>query len=146
MWLGRNPRMKALTAKTQYFLETLFSHQFVRFLAVGGLNTAIGYAIYAILILLGLVPELALLVATIIGIMVNYFTTGRMVFGNRGNGLFFKFMLVYAVMYVLNAVALRGLLLAGIAPLIAQAIILPVTAIATFLAFRKLVFRKNGQQ
>jgi putative flippase GtrA len=69
--------MKALIAKTQYFLEALFSHQFVRFLAVGGLNTAI---------------------------------------------------------------------LAGIAPLIAQAIILPVTAIATFLAFRKLVFRKNSQQ
>jgi putative flippase GtrA len=137
--------MKALTAKRQ-FLETLFSHQFVRFLALGGLNTAIGYGIYAILILFGLVPELALLMATTIGIVVNYFTTGRMVFGNRGNGLFFKFMLVYAVMYILNAVALRGLLLAGISPLIAQAIILPVTAIATFLAFRKLVFRKNGQQ
>ena len=139
-------RMKALTAKTQYFLEALFSHQFVRFLIVGGLNTAIGYGIYAILILLGLVPELALLMATIIGIVVNYFTTGRMVFRNRGNGLFFKFMSVYAVMYVLNAVALRGLLLAGIAPLIAQAIILPVTAIATFFVFRKLVFRKISQQ
>jgi putative flippase GtrA len=137
--------MKALIAKTEYSLVAPFAHQFVRFLVVGGLNTAIGYGIYAILIVLGLVPELALLVATIIGITVNYFTTGRMVFGTRGDGLFFKFMLVYAVMYILTAVALRGLLLAGIAPLIAQAIILPVIAVATFLAFRKLVFRKNSQ-
>jgi len=120
------------------------SHEFLRFLIVGGLNTVIGYGIYSILVFLGLFPELALLVATILGTAVNYVTTGRLVFGARGNGRLFRFVLVYAVVYLLNAATLRLLLNIGLGPLTAQAIVLPAAVTATFIALRKLVFQQRS--
>jgi putative flippase GtrA len=125
-------------------VETLFSHEFLRFLIVGGLNTAIGYGIYSTLVLLRLFPELALLVATILGTVINYATTGGLVFRNRGNGRFFSFVLVYSVVYLLNAATLRLLLYAGLEPPTAQAIVLPAAAVATFIAIRKLVFQQKS--
>jgi putative flippase GtrA len=110
---------------------------------VGALNTAIGYGIYSILILLGLFPEIALLVATILGTAVNYTTTGRLVFENRGHGRLFRFVLGYTVGYLPNAASLRLLVHAGLGPLTAQAIVLPAGETATFFAFRKLVFKQG---
>jgi putative flippase GtrA len=136
--------MQPLIDRMYTVVETLFSYKFLRFLIVGALNTAIGYGIYSLLVLLGLFPELALLIATILGTVVNYATTGRLVFGNRGNGRLFRFVLVYGVVYLPNAATLRLLLHAGLGPLTAQAIVLPAAATATFFAFRKLVFRQRS--
>ena len=59
-----------------------------RFIAVGHLNTIVGYAFYGILILLNVPYLAALLVATIAGVIFNYFSIGRLVFRSRGGGLF----------------------------------------------------------
>jgi putative flippase GtrA len=52
---------------------------FVRFLAVGVLNTAFGYALFALLVWAGVwYPAAA---STIGGMIFNFNTTGRLVFG-----------------------------------------------------------------
>jgi putative flippase GtrA len=54
---------------------------FVRFLAVGVLNTAFGYAFFALLVWAGLWYPAAAAASTIGGIVFNFNTTGRLVFG-----------------------------------------------------------------
>lgn len=114
----------------------------LRFGAVGVLNTAFGYAIYFALVRLGLVPEIALLIATVLGVIFNFFTTGRLVFGNADNGLFLRFVAVYAAVYLANAALLRLAISLGADPLLAQSAILPFSTLGTFVVMHLLVFRE----
>jgi putative flippase GtrA len=127
------------------YLDRVVGNRFVRFLAIGTFNSAIGYGIYALLVLLGMIPELGLLIATIVGVLVAFRTTGRFVFRSRDNSLLVKFVAVYAAVYLLNAGLLRLLVVLGVAPLLAQALLLPLTVVCSFLAMRRFVFNGQGQ-
>ena len=76
--------------------------QFVLFLMIGGVNTVFGYSIFALLISFKLNYILAALVSTVAGIIFNFNTFGRVVFKNIHKNLFLKFLLVYAVAYIVN--------------------------------------------
>ena len=123
-------------------LDRATIERLIRFLAVGVINTSFGYGLYALLVYLGALPELALLVATIIGVIFNFFTTGRLVFRNSDNRLFIRFAAAYASIYVLNALALRGLVSAGLGPFVAQAVLVPFSVVGTFAIMRAFVFRE----
>ncbi|MBI5890588.1 MAG: GtrA family protein [Nitrosomonadales bacterium] len=85
----------------------------IQFLGVGVLNTLVGYGIYAALVSIDIPYLLALLSATIAGVIFNYFSFGRMVFKARGGWFVFrKFVAAYAVVYVINA-ALLSILTEG---------------------------------
>ena len=114
---------------------------FLRFVAVGVLNTAFGYGVFSILVWFGVLPELALLISTIVGVLFNFATTGSLVFRNSDRSLFLRFALVYTVIYLLNAAALRGLLWMGVSPFLAQAGIMPFSVVLTFFAMRRFVFQ-----
>ena len=60
------------------------TRRFARFLIVGTINTLFGYGVFAALITAGLESALALALATIAGVIFNYFTTGKLVFANSG--------------------------------------------------------------
>lgn len=115
---------------------------FLRFLAVGLLNTAFGYTVFSLLVWLDVLAEAALLLSTIAGMLFNFMTTGSLVFRNCDRRLFLRFAAVYGGIYLLNAGALRLLILSGISPFLAQAAILPFSVILTFFAMRSYVFRK----
>lgn len=79
----------------------------LKFLAVGLLNTAFGYGIYAALVFIELPYLIALLLATVAGVVFNYFSIGRMVFRARGGWwLFAKFVAAYVIVYIVNAALL----------------------------------------
>ena len=119
--------------------------QFLRFLAVGALNTVFGYAVFAALVLAGILPMPALLLTYLVGVPVNYFTTGRFVFGGapRSRASFVRFVAAYVVIYVFNAVLYRGVEALVEAPLVAQALCIPVVAVFSFLLFKLHVFRER---
>ena len=119
--------------------------RFARFILVGMVNTLFGYAVFAALVLLGLVQELALLIATIVGVAFNFVTTGRFVFDSRDNRRLPRYVAVYAVIYVLNVIALRLLVDAGIPTLYAQPILLPAVVVLTFVAMRLFVFQEPSR-
>jgi len=81
-------RIEAQRAKRQLEPSRGRIKLIARFIAVGLLNTVVGYAIYGILILLNVPYLAALLVSTIAGVIFNYFSIGRLVFKSRGGGLF----------------------------------------------------------
>jgi len=115
--------------------------QVARFLAVGVLNTAFGYVIFAAGILAGLPSGLALAIAMVIGVIFNFFTLGRLVFDSRDPTRLPRFVGVYALTYVVNLMLLRLWEAAGVGPLLAQLACLPVTVSLTFVLMRFLVFR-----
>ena len=90
-------------------IKQLWSIRLVRFLVIGAVNTAFSYVIYALLVLIGLHYSLATLISTILGIIFNFFTTGRIVFRNMDNRRIIRFILVYALTYLVNVLFLKGL-------------------------------------
>ena len=76
--------------------------QLISFLLVGILNTAFGYGLFALFIYLGLYYPLAVLFSTILGVLFNFKTIGKLVFGSSDNGLILRFALVYVITYLLN--------------------------------------------
>ena len=94
--------------------DTCLNPRIVKFLAIGLLNTFFGYTIYAILVFINLPYLIALFIATLAGILFNYFSFGRIVFRAHGGWLIFgKFIVAYAVVYAINAILL-GILTQGI--------------------------------
>lgn len=73
-----------------------------KFLLVGGLNTLFGYSLFAILLYLNFHYTVAVLFATVVGAVFNFFTIGRFVFANNETQLIFRFMSVYVVVYLFN--------------------------------------------
>ena len=120
------------------------TRQFVRFLAVGLLNTAFGYAIFAVFILAGVAPMPALVLTYVFGITFNFFTTGRLVFRGRHAGAFLRFVAAYGVIYVVNVGLFKLAEAAGASPLVAQALCLPVVAVFSFVIFKLHVFRDTA--
>jgi putative flippase GtrA len=112
-----------------------------RFVLVGILNAAFGYAIYSVFILVSLPPWLALLIATCLGIAFNFLTFGRLVFKSIAGRLAPRFALTYSGMYAVNLFVLKSLILIGLHPLVAQALSLPIIVPCTYFALRLLVFR-----
>lgn len=90
-------------------IKQLWSIRLVRFLVIGAVNTAFSYVIYALLVLIGLHYSLATLISTILGIIFNFFTTGRIVFRNMDNRRIIRFILVYVLTYLVNVLFLKGL-------------------------------------
>ena len=77
-------------------------HQLLSFLLVGVLNTIVGYSLFVLFIYLGLYYPLAVLFSTILGVLFNFKTIGRLVFASSDNSLIFRFALVYVITYFLN--------------------------------------------
>ncbi len=117
-------------------IRNFHHYRIVKFLAIGFVNTLFGYSVYAGLILLKLPYLFALFIATVAGIIFNYFSFGRVVFRVRGEWrIFAKFVIAYALVYTVNA-TLLSLLTQGdyLNPYLAQAAcVLPSVAMSWIL-------------
>lgn len=118
------------------------SSQPARFVLVGGLNTLFGYALFAGFYLGSHQRQLSLVAATALGVLFNFFTTGRLVFANRSHWLLIPFVLGYLVVLGANMAALEGLTRIGVAPLVGQAISLPAMVVLSYLINRYVVFAR----
>ena len=121
--------------------------QFLRFIAVGYLNTLFSYSMYALFIFLELHYSLAALLSTILGVLFNFQTTGYFVFKNKKQNLLFKFILIYVFIYLIYLTGLS--LLKNITnSYLAGIIMLPIIVISGFILQKHFVFtsNKNHQQ
>jgi putative flippase GtrA len=133
-------RIRAEVMRLSRPVRNWLDPRFVRFLFVGLLNTVFGYCAFAFLLFLGLHYALATLLSTIAGIIFNFNTTGRLVFGNRDTSRIVRFVGVYAFTYLLSVGGLRLAEMAGIDLYLAGAVLTAVLAVVSFLLFRHLVF------
>lgn len=119
--------------------------RFLKFLAVGGLNTAFGYAVYAVLVLAGVAPQPALAAAFCIGVIWNFFTHARLVFGARGFRRLPAYVAVYVGIYAVNAFLLARVMALGIHPLAAQAGLALVMAVLSYGLIKAVLTGGTGQ-
>lgn len=118
-----------------------WANQFFRFLVVGVGNTAFGYGAYLVCLWIGIPYLAAAVISTVLGVVFNFFTTGTIVFRNAAFGRIFGFFAVYGVALAVNLVLLTGLVNAGVSKALAQALVLPVIVLLSFLLNKFLVFR-----
>jgi putative flippase GtrA len=120
-----------------------FTTKIVKFLSVGLLNTVFGYAIYAAFLFINLPYLTALCMATIVGVVFNYFSFGRIVFKEHGGWLVFgKFIVAYAMVYVINAILLSILTQEfNFNPYIGQVICIPPTVLISWLLMNYWVYK-----
>jgi putative flippase GtrA len=124
-------------------LRGLVQNRFFRYLAVGGVNTVFGYGIFAALILLNVWYPLAALIATVLGVLFNFKTTGTLVFGSRDHSLLYRFLLVYGIGYVIGVLVLRLGKEFGVSVLVTSAVMTLPMAFFTYTLQRLLVFRNS---
>ena len=74
--------------------------QILTFILVGGLNTLFGYTLFALFIYLGIHYSLAAFLATCLGVLFNYKTTGKLVFEHTDNKAILKFVGVNVFLYL----------------------------------------------
>ena len=118
--------------------------RFLRFLVIGAINTVFGYAVFATFILMGIHYAVAALLGTILAIIFNFNTTGRLVFRSRDNRLIFKFFAVYGVNYVVGVGILKFFKMFGVHVLVTAAVGALPTAIFSFALMRRFVFQQSG--
>ncbi len=118
------------------------SYRFVKFLLVGVLNTLFGYGVFAFFNFLGLHYSLSTLLATILGILFNFKTTGCLVFKNNDNKLLFRFLFVYGLTYLLTVIILGLFEKVNLVNMyLNYAILLPFNALISYFLMKKFVFK-----
>jgi len=114
-----------------------------RYLMVGIINTAFGYSVFALLIYSGLHYALAMFFATVAGILFNFRTFGRFVFGQSDSRLIWRFITVYGFLYVVNICCVFVLMMYMQNVYLANAITLVFIASLGFVLNRSFVYAKR---
>lgn len=122
-------------------MKKFISLRFIKFLVIGGLNTLFGFAIYSLLAITALPTWLILLLATVLGIIFNFFTTGGLVFKNLSITKIPAFVMCYGVVFCLNLGLLSWLTPIFDNRVWAMAVIVIPMAILTYFMQARLVWR-----
>lgn len=118
----------------------------ILFFIVGGINTLFAYLLYAGFLYVHVHYALASLLSTVIGVLFNFMTTGRIVFKNGDNRLLFKFAGVYCITYSVNVGCLRIFAAFKANMYLAGAILTIPVAMLAYTLMRKYVFTvKTGE-
>ena len=116
--------------------------QFHKYIIIGGINTAFGYGIFALFVFLGFHYSLAVIMATILGVLFNFQTYGRLVFKNHSNLLLVRFILVYVMIYFVNVLLIALLTSLKINTYIAGMLALSLTAYLGYIFNKRLVWKE----
>lgn len=122
------------------FIERNFL--FIKFLLVGLVNAAFGYGVYLTFLYFGFNFAASAFISTVLGIIFNFFTTGRLVFESKKNSLFFKFFLMYGVIYLVTLAGLTVLNRIGISYEVGGAVMIIPNALLAFFLNKNFIFKK----
>jgi putative flippase GtrA len=122
----------------------LLNARFLKFLIVGGFNTAFNYGIYAFFLFAGLGYFVAATISFLVGLIVSYKTHGRYVFRSSGNRSFSLYVISWLFLYLTNISALGFLTRYGVDGYMAGALLIPPMAVLSYVVLRFAVFRESG--
>ena len=126
-------------------IHSLFvRRQFVRYVLVGIGNTAFSFGVYAAALSMGLDYKSASLISLLLGILFSFTTQGRIVFGNATLATFMRFVVAWAVIYLVNIAIIALLMKIALNAYWAGAVAtVPVTLLSYFI-LRTLVFGRGS--
>lgn len=112
----------------------------LRFVLVGGINTAISYGCYVALLEAGLGLPLAGLLSLLTGLLSGFLLQGRYVFDHLSPAAFVRFVAVWSVLYAVHLGVVTGLMHLGIDPRVGALAALVVLTVLSYLLQRGVVF------
>lgn len=115
--------------------------QALRFVLVGGVNTAFSYVVYAACIFMGAGYALASAASMAIGIVFSHMTNGRLVFSGTSRGSLARFAASYLLVYGFTLLLLHALDRLGVDPYLSGLIVALPGAVVSFVLLKLLVFR-----
>jgi len=130
-------------------VQEMWRNEKIRYMLIGGYNTFFGYSVFAILWLLwgeSLHYVVLLSISHIVAVTNAFFGYRIWVFRKKGGmlGDFARFNLVYLGTFIFNLLALPALIeMMGFHPLFAQALVVFVTVVASYLLHRRFSFKLN---
>lgn len=132
-------------------MSVLLGDERVRFVLIGGINTVVGYGLYALLYLsagrfIGYLG--ALYMSYVIAIGIAFVLHRRFTFRVSGTGNVFidmvRFAAIYVVSLIVNTLLLPVLIELGhVQPLVAQAAIVIVTTLISYFGHKLFSFRRH---
>lgn len=133
-----------ITCLSRRRLALIARGRFSRFLAVGALNTLFGYGVFYLILTVTSRPLFSLVVSTVIGVLFNFRSMGSLVFNSSDGRLIFRFLSVYGLLFILNAIALDILRRQGIEPARAQIVLIAPLALLSYWLNSGFVFQRRG--
>jgi putative flippase GtrA len=115
-------------------------HTAARFVLAGAANTVFGFVVYSAAILAGVPVWGAILAGVLAGLVFNYVTIGGYAFRQLSWRNFPKFVLSYAVVYLVNLGLIELLSRKALGVIQAQALVTIPLAVMSYLMMRFLVF------
>lgn len=123
--------------------QLIAKYRFVRFVLVGIVNTLFGMSIYTLCLYVGMPYQVATFVSTILGVLFNFKSIGVMVFGSHDNRLIWRFVISYAVAYVIQLLVIKLLLLTtSLNTYWCGYLSTPIVAVFSFVIQKKFVFKR----
>ena len=120
-------------------LKTVDWRRLLRFLVVGGLNTALSLGVYFLALYWLKWPYyIASAASIVLGIAVGFKAHGAFVFGSAGS--FWRYLTCWALIYAVNTLMI-ALIRDYTGDYWAQIILLPFTTALSFYLMKKLVYR-----
>ena len=111
-----------------------------KFYLVGGLNTIVSLSLYSVLVLFSVSFQIALLVATMFSIFFNYVTYRKFVFAEADTPKRLGFLLIYALVYVINVTLIDVVVGVGVSEIPAGIAVSLATSLAMFVLLKFHVF------
>lgn len=117
----------------------------LRYYQAGLLNTAFGYGLYAALIVMGLNPYIAQIIAHTGGAMFNYVTYSKFAFRD-GQASLVRYMGAYAAQYLLSLGVLAAGITMGASPYLAGLISIIIVSAINYFLLKIFVYRAGQGQ
>lgn len=124
-------------------LASMLNPQFIRFVAIGVVNTGFSYSIYASFIYLGFSYVIASLISLILGLLFSFKTQGALVFRNTDRRLFFLFTFNWLLIYLFMVGFIAIMVNIGFNEYWAGILAMPPLVIFSYLTQKYIVFRNN---
>ena len=122
----------------------LLDARLLRFIAVGIVNTSFSYGVYAGLLYVGIPYAFANLGSLVLGICFSFMTQSRLVFNNRDNRLFGRYVFFWGCIWVLNILLIKAFMHLGLNAYWAGAVAMVPVVITSYLVQKILVFARRA--
>ncbi|MBP7902320.1 MAG: GtrA family protein [Spirochaetes bacterium] len=137
--------MKSTINRLIHFIKLFLNAEFIRFLLTGGLNTLVGYIIFAVSFWVSAHEALSLIIDYGIGALFNYLSYSKLVFNGYKSKRFVSFIAIYIIAYFLNYALVKATMrIFGINAYIAQALALTVCPLFLYFMLKKFVFSNKS--
>ena len=126
--------------KTNQLKELFHNRIIIRYLLVGGMNTAFSFSVYSLFVLFGIHYSVSNFLALVFGIIFSYITNGKFVFRHLSRGAIVRYVIIWGLPYMLQLAIISLVMSLGGGVILGGGVALIITVPASFVLQKYFVF------